>query len=213
MNAQNKMMVNHPAGNGEQPRNFTERKIQLSEKQDINRRITSLEIAEIADVRHKNLLQSIRLMEPAWTKVTGLKFQPSEYTDVSGRKLPMYEFGRSEFMFIISKFNDEIRAILVMRWEYLENLKRGRRIKVLPHERRYFEILNEYLVRGDIKRISEQLGVTAGHVSRVKRGVCRSWRVMRALIDRCGFNKVHNITDGYPQLKLDLFPDSQKQLA
>ena len=39
--------------------------------------MTSLEIAELTGKQHKNLMQAIRKMEPAWEKVQGLKFQLS----------------------------------------------------------------------------------------------------------------------------------------
>jgi hypothetical protein len=68
--------------------------------------MSSLEIAEIADRDHKNVLAAIRTMEPAWLKVTGLKFQPSEYTDATGRKLPMYELTQRECLYVATKFND-----------------------------------------------------------------------------------------------------------
>ena len=38
-------------------------------------RMTSLEIAELTGKQHKNVMQAIRNMEPAWVKVQGLKFQ------------------------------------------------------------------------------------------------------------------------------------------
>ena len=37
--------------------------------------MTSLEIAELTGKQHKNVMQAIRNMEPAWEKVNGLKFQ------------------------------------------------------------------------------------------------------------------------------------------
>ncbi len=37
--------------------------------------MTSLEIAELTGKQHKNIMQAIRNMEPAWEKVQGLKFQ------------------------------------------------------------------------------------------------------------------------------------------
>ena len=40
--------------------------------------MTSLEIAELTGKQHKNVMQAIRNMEPAWEKVTGLKFQLCE---------------------------------------------------------------------------------------------------------------------------------------
>ena len=44
-------------------------------------RMTSLEIAEVTGKSHKNVMQSIRNMEPAWKKVNGLKFQLVDYKD------------------------------------------------------------------------------------------------------------------------------------
>ena len=37
--------------------------------------MTSLEIAELTGKQHKDVMKAIRNMEPAWVKVTGLKFQ------------------------------------------------------------------------------------------------------------------------------------------
>jgi len=82
--------------------------------------MTSLEIAELTGKQHKNIMQAIRNMEPAWEKVTGLKFQLSGYKDSTGRSLPCYQFTKTECLYIATKFNDEARAKLVLRWEKLE---------------------------------------------------------------------------------------------
>lgn len=85
-----------------------------------NSTMSSREIAEHAGKRHKDVLEAIRAMEPAWEKVTGRKFPLSEYTDSTGRKLPQYELSKKECLYIATKFNDEARAKLIMRWEELE---------------------------------------------------------------------------------------------
>jgi len=82
--------------------------------------ISSREIAEITGKRHSDILNATRKMEPAWKKTTGRKFSLSEYTDASGRTNPEYIFNKTESLFIGSKFNDESRAKLVIRWETLE---------------------------------------------------------------------------------------------
>lgn len=82
--------------------------------------ITSLEIAELTGKLHKDVLEAIRVMEPAWEKVAGRKFPLSEYKDSTGRKLPMYELNKTECLYVATKFNDEARAKLVLRWEQLE---------------------------------------------------------------------------------------------
>ncbi|WGK93762.1 MULTISPECIES: phage regulatory protein/antirepressor Ant [Flavobacterium] len=91
------------------------------EKTIINQnKMTSIEIAELTGKLHKNIMQSIREMEPAWEKVNGLKFQLVEYKDSKGQKRPMYELSKSESLYIATKFNDESRAKLIIRWESLE---------------------------------------------------------------------------------------------
>lgn len=86
--------------------------------------MTSREIAEVTCKEHKNVLAAIRLMEESWIKVTGLNFKLSEYTDSTGRKLPMYKLNKTECLYIATKFNDEARAKLVIRWEELERANR-----------------------------------------------------------------------------------------
>lgn len=85
--------------------------------------MSSLEIAELACKPHNDVLKAIRAMEPAWMKVTEGKFSLSEYKDSTGRSLPCYELSYQECMYIASKFNDETRAKLVLRWDALETGK------------------------------------------------------------------------------------------
>ena len=87
-------------------------------------RMTSLEIAELTGKQHKNVMQAIRNMEPAWVKVQGLKFQLLQKTynlPNGGKKMmPYYSLTKTECLYIATKFNDEARAKLVLRWEELE---------------------------------------------------------------------------------------------
>ena len=73
--------------------------------------ITSLEIAELTGKQHKNLMQAIRKMEPAWEKVQGLKFQLSSrvYNLPNGgtKVVPYYSLTKTECLYIATKFNDE----------------------------------------------------------------------------------------------------------
>ena len=82
--------------------------------------MTSLEIAELTGKQHKDVLKAIRNMEPSWLKVTGRNFALSEYKDPTGRSLPCYVLTKTECLYIATKFNDEARAKLVLRWEELE---------------------------------------------------------------------------------------------
>lgn len=91
--------------------------------QTANKTMSSLEIAQLTGKEHKNLLRDIRNMEVAWEKIAGLKFELTSYIDKSNRKQPMYELTKRECLYIGTKFNDEERAKLVLRWEELETQK------------------------------------------------------------------------------------------
>lgn len=82
--------------------------------------MSSLEIAEITGKAHSDVLKSIRRMEPAWVKVNGGNFSLVDYTDEKGEKRPCYKLTKTECLYVATKFNDEARAKLVIRWENLE---------------------------------------------------------------------------------------------
>lgn len=88
--------------------------------------MSSVEIAERTGKRHRDVMRSIRTMESAWLKITGRKFALSEYKDKTGRRLPMYILDHYECMYIATKFNDEARAKLVLRWAELEEEARAK---------------------------------------------------------------------------------------
>ena len=82
--------------------------------------MTSLEIAEVTGKQHCHVMEAIRKMEPAWQKVNQSNFRLIEYTDSRGRLMPCYQLTKTECLYIATKFNDEARARLVLRWEQLE---------------------------------------------------------------------------------------------
>lgn len=91
---------------------------------DGEERITSLEIAELANKRHKDVMRSIRNMEKSWLKVAGRNFAPGSYLDENGQARPCYYLTKRESLYVGTKFNDEARARLVLRWEELERKER-----------------------------------------------------------------------------------------
>ena len=112
--------------------------------------MTSLEIAELTGKQHKNVMQAIRNMEPAWEKVTGLKFQLSGYKDSTGRSLPCYVLTKTECLYIATKFNDEARAKLVLRWEELEREQAlgGQSPCALPSPQKILALADEIIGEG-----------------------------------------------------------------
>lgn len=87
--------------------------------------MTSMQIAEATGKRHCEVLRAIRNMEAAWEKVHGRKFaymfKISKLGNGAERNDPYYELTKTECLYIATKFNDEARAKLIVRWEQLEN--------------------------------------------------------------------------------------------
>ena len=86
--------------------------------------MTSIEIAKLTGKPHNDVLKAIRAMEPAWEKVSQGKFSLSsrkvEQPNGGIREYPCYSLTKTECLYIATKFNDEARATLVLRWEQLE---------------------------------------------------------------------------------------------
>jgi phage regulator Rha-like protein len=82
--------------------------------------MTSLEIAELTGKQHFHVMEAIRKMEPAWKKVAASNFRLGSYKDSNGQLRPCYQLTKTECLYIATKFNDEARAKLVLRWEELE---------------------------------------------------------------------------------------------
>ena len=111
--------------------------------------MTSLEIAELTGKQHKNIMQAIRNMEPAWEKVNGLKFQLVEYKDAKGELRPCYQLTKTECLYIATKFNDEARARLVLRWQELELREQERRQQLaLPSPKKILALADEIIGEG-----------------------------------------------------------------
>ena len=86
--------------------------------------MSSLEIAELTGKPHNDVLKAIRTMEPAWEKIALGKFSLGTYTDKNTQSRPCYFLDKRECLYIATKFNDEARAKLVLRWEELETKER-----------------------------------------------------------------------------------------
>ena len=131
-------------------------------KEQSEQTMTSLEIAELTGKQHKNVMQAIRNMEPAWEKVTGLKFQLCEksYLLANGvtKKQPFYQLTKTECLYIATKFNDESRAKLVLRWQELETeevrrkMEEGRgqmsEVRCLPEPKEILRLADEIIGEG-----------------------------------------------------------------
>lgn len=91
--------------------------------------MSSLEIAKLTGKPHNDVMKAIRAMEPSWEKVSQGKFSLSsrkvEQPNGGIREYPCYELTKTECLYVATKFNDEARAKLVIRWEELEQKARA----------------------------------------------------------------------------------------
>ena len=79
--------------------------------------MTSLEIAELTGKKHFHVMEAIRRMEPAWERIAESKFRLGTYKDANEQLSPCYLLIKTECLYIATKFNDEARARLVLRWQ------------------------------------------------------------------------------------------------
>ena len=107
--------------------------INNNQKEQREQTMTSLEIAELTGKNHFDLLRAIRKMEPAWEKTCGCKFALTSRTIIQPnggtREVPCYQLTKTECLYIATKFNDEARAKLVLRWEQLEKEELKRKME------------------------------------------------------------------------------------
>ena len=111
--------------------------------------MTSLEIAELTGKQHCHVMEAIRKMEPAWMKVNGSNFRLVEYRDKKGELRPCYMLTKTECLYIATKFNDEARAKLVLRWQQLELAEQERRQQLcLPSPQKILALADEIIGEG-----------------------------------------------------------------
>ena len=115
--------------------------------------MTSLEIAELTGKQHKDVMKAIRNMEPAWVKVCGRNFALTSRTIIQPnggtREVPCYQLTKTECLYIATKFNDEARAKLVLRWQELELQEQKRRQQLcLPSPQKILALADKIIGEG-----------------------------------------------------------------
>lgn len=75
----------------------------MVERHDNQAITTSLKVAEFFGKKHKDVLRAIKNLDCS-AGFAERNLAPSEYTDKSGRRLPMYNMTRNGFMFLVMGF-------------------------------------------------------------------------------------------------------------
>ena len=122
---------------------------------NLQQTMTSLEIAELTGKQHKHVMEAIRKMEPAWVKTCGSNFRLTSRTIVQPnggtREVPCYQLTKTECLYIATKFNDEARARLVLRWQELEMAEVSRKmadVRCLPEPKKILALADEIIGDG-----------------------------------------------------------------
>ena len=116
--------------------------------------MTSLEIAELTGKQHFHVMEAIRKMEPAWVKIAASNFRLGTYKDANGQLRPCYQLTKTECLYIATKFNDEARAKLVLRWEELERANalneklKIKNVRCLPEPKEILRLADEIIGDG-----------------------------------------------------------------
>ena len=122
--------------------------------------MTSLEIAELTGKQHKHLMEAIRKMEPAWEKVHGSKFRlmfrEVKIGNGAVRHDPCYVLTKTECLYIATKFNDEARAKLVLRWQQLELAEQERRQQLCLPEPQKILALADNIIGEGLRMLNEE---------------------------------------------------------
>ncbi|MBI9110099.1 Rha family transcriptional regulator [Maridesulfovibrio ferrireducens] len=110
--------------------------------------VSSLTVAEHFGKQHKNVLQSIERLEVP-IHFTELNFQPSEYLDKTGRKLPAYNITRDGFTLLVMGFTGK----KAMQWKirYIEAFNAMEqellRVRNRPLENKTIKAISDCLIR------------------------------------------------------------------
>ena len=94
---------------------------------DKQQMMTSLEIAELTGKQHKNVMQAIRNMEPAWVNIAGSNFRLGSYKDANGQIHPCYQLTKTECLYIADELVD--RDLVRMRTYVSYSLKGEKKVR------------------------------------------------------------------------------------
>ena len=121
--------------------------------------MTSLEIAELTGKNHFDIMRAIRKMEPAWEKVCQCKFALTSRTIVQPnggtREVPCYVLTKTECLYIATKFNDEARAKLVIRWEELERQEQEHHAQLCLPEPQKILAMADHIIGEGLRLLNE----------------------------------------------------------
>ena len=103
------------------------------ELQLITQMTDSRALALAVGKRHRDLLRSIRSMESGWVEGGGRSFALSSYKTEQGKDAVSFVLQSEEILYIASKFDDKLRAQIILRLKFLEEQASRQKQMQLDH--------------------------------------------------------------------------------
>lgn len=134
-------------------------------------KISSLELAELCNKRHADVMRDIKNMEPSYLDVFGqerkfaLQFKTRQLPNGGSKKDPFYSLTKSQSLFVVSSYSPIIRAKIQKRWEDLEN-----------------ERVNNHNLPGTYVEALESLLITTKENVRLNKEVCELNKEMDSIV-------------------------------
>jgi phage regulator Rha-like protein len=82
-------------------------------KKEFEQHMTSIEIAEITNQKHKDLMKDIKKLEPEWVKEHGSGFILETFKDENGKTQSCYSLTKQQSYFIARKLAIEAFSIFL----------------------------------------------------------------------------------------------------
>ncbi len=117
--------------------------VQASSSSFFASKMSSLDIAETMDKRHKNVIRDIQKLIDEGA-IDRLSIEPISYTDSMNRKQPAYSLDFESTMTLITGYDAKRRALVIRRWMDLETgavRPLAADGEMIPVNRHYFETI------------------------------------------------------------------------
>ena len=88
----------------------------MKKKIEFEQHMTSIEIAELTNQNHKDLMKEIKKLEPEWVKLHGNGFILETFKDEQGKTQTCYSLTKPQTLFIARKLAGDAFSTFIIRW-------------------------------------------------------------------------------------------------
>ena len=91
----------------------------MKKKNLVEQHMTSIEVAEITNQKHKDVMKEIKKLEPEWVKQHGSGFELVTFKDEKGKAKRCYSLTKHQSLFVASQLARESLSTFIIRWDQL----------------------------------------------------------------------------------------------